>query len=233
MALVVSLASLARGLVQPSRRVRTVVPHLEAFGLPKFENPFDDRPGCTVGKLQVAVANEDMVATKVVAEAAERFERDRSRRALPDFVSNVCTALCRQSDRWLYASATSERFSPGAVDGDDHDLAYNRLVEFEASKFEVERTPSTSELETTSDGVRGMCVVSVVVCLEGDLTQVFDGAALSEGSMRDALRDISAASLVRGGDALYNGEVLWTPSSADESLFKDDMLLDFPELMAL
>ena len=53
-ALVVSLASLARGLVQPSRRVRTVVPHLEAFGLPKFENPFDDRPGCTVGKLQVA-----------------------------------------------------------------------------------------------------------------------------------------------------------------------------------
>jgi len=32
---------------------------------------------------------------------------------------------------------------------------------------------------------------------------------------------------------VYNAEVLWTPSSADEALFKDEMLVDFPELLAL
>ena len=82
-------------------------------------------------------------------------------------------------------------------------------------------------------GVRGMCVVSIVAVLEGDLIEVFEGAARSEQALRDALRDLSAACAVRGGDDLYNAEVLWTPSSADESLFLDEMLLDFPELMAL
>ena len=41
-------------------------------------DPFDDRPGATVGKLQIALANEDMAATRVVADCAVRFERDRT-----------------------------------------------------------------------------------------------------------------------------------------------------------
>ena len=204
-----------------------------SFQLPKLENPFDERPGATVGKLQVALANEDMVATKIVAEAAETFERDRSRRALPNFISTVATALCRQGDAWLYAACSGERFDPGRVERDDHERAYFKLVDTEAAKFEVERTPSTDELERTRSGVRGMCVVSIVVVLEGDLTTVFEGAADSEQKMRDALTDLGGACLVRGGDALYNAEVLWTPSSADEALFKDEALVDFPELMAL
>ena len=40
-------------------------------------DPFDDRPGATVGKLQIALANEDMAATRV-ADCAARSERDRS-----------------------------------------------------------------------------------------------------------------------------------------------------------
>ena len=50
-----------------------VAANVAAFGgfqLPKIDNPFDSRPGVTVGKLQVALANEDMRATKVVAQAA-------------------------------------------------------------------------------------------------------------------------------------------------------------------
>ena len=213
-----------------------VAAHVAAFGgfqLPKIDNPFDSRPGVTVGKLQVALANEDMRATKVVAQAAARFESDRSRRALPDFVNDVATQLCRRRGDWLYASCAGERFDGGAVDRDDHEVAYNRLVNAEAAKFEVERMPSQGELESTAAGVRGMCVVSLVVALEGDLLDAFTDAARSEASLSDALADVAAACLVRGGDALYNAEVLWTPSSADEALFKDDALLDFPELLQL
>ena len=53
--------------------------------------PFDDRPGATVGKLQIALANEDMAATRVVADCAARFERDRSRAALPKVIADVAT----------------------------------------------------------------------------------------------------------------------------------------------
>ena len=90
-----------------------VAAHVAAFGgfqLPKIDNPFDSRPGVTVGKLQVALANEDMRATKVVAQAAAKFESDRSRRALPDFVNDVATQLCRRRGDWLYASCAGERF---------------------------------------------------------------------------------------------------------------------------
>jgi len=53
--------------------------------------PFDDRTGATVGKLQIALANEDMAATRVVVDCAARFERDRSRAALPKVIADVAT----------------------------------------------------------------------------------------------------------------------------------------------
>ena len=78
----------------PRQRLRT----RRSFGGFKFENPFDDRPGATVGKLQIALANEDMSATRVVADCAARFERDRSRAALPKFIADVATSLARRAD---------------------------------------------------------------------------------------------------------------------------------------
>lgn len=227
-ALAVCAAALVPQTPTPPRRQRST---RRSFG--GFKNPFDDRPGATVGKLQIALANEDMAATKVVAGCAAKLEADRSRAALPKFIADVATVLARRADAWLYAASTSERFEPGRVENHDHETAYETLVNGEAAKFEEERTPSGAELERTAEGMRGMCVVSIVVCLEGDETALFEGAALSEAGLRNALRDLATRCGVRGGDLVYNAEVLWTPSSADESLFKDDMLLDFPELLAL
>ena len=84
-------------------------------------------------------------------------------------------------------------------------------------KFEEERTPSSAELEQTSEGMRGMCVVSIVVCLEGDETELFADAAASEPRLRTALRDLATRCGVQGGDLVYNAEGLWTPSSADDA----------------
>ena len=178
------------------------------FKLPNIENPFDDRPGATVGKLQIALANEDMAATRVVADCAARFERDRSRAALPKFIADVATSLARRADAWLYAASVGERFDPGRVERYDHETAYENLVNAEAAKFEEERTPSSAELERTSEGVRGMCVVSIVVCLEGDETELFADAAASEPRLRTALRDLATRCGVQGGDLVYNAEVL-------------------------
>ena len=81
------------------------------FKLPNIENPFDDRPGATVGKLQIALANEDMAATRVVADCAARFERDRSRAALPKVIADLATSLARRADAWLYAASAGESTS--------------------------------------------------------------------------------------------------------------------------
>ena len=111
----------------PRQRLRTRR-SFGGFKLPNIENPFDDRPGATVGKLQIALANEEMSATRVVADCAARFERDRSRAALPKFIADVATSLARRADAWLYAASVGERFDPGRVERYDHETAYENLV---------------------------------------------------------------------------------------------------------
>ena len=96
---VAALAACAAALSPtPTATPRQRLGTRRSFGGFKFENPFDDRPGATVGKLQIALANEDMAATRVVADCAARFERDRSRAALPKFIADVATSLARRAD---------------------------------------------------------------------------------------------------------------------------------------
>ena len=90
--------------------------------------PFDDRPGATVGKLQIALANEDMAATRVVADCVARFERDRSRAALPIVIADVATPLARRADAWLYAASVGGRFDPDRVERYDHETAHENLT---------------------------------------------------------------------------------------------------------
>ena len=90
--------------------------------------PFDDRPGATVGKLQIALANEDMSETRVVADCAARFERDGSRAALPKVIADVATFHARRAGAWLYAASVGERFDPDRVERHDHEAAYENLV---------------------------------------------------------------------------------------------------------
>lgn len=199
-----------------------------------FENPFDDRPGAAVGKLQVALSNSDMESSRFLADAARSLGDSPSPRALAKFVGDVATGLCRRSDAWMYASCESRTFNGDAVEKSEHERYFNRLVNVEAAKFEKEYVPTREELERPGDAARGMCVVSLVVALENTaMAELFDRAATSERAMTEALRDLAAAALVRNGEELLNAEILWTPSSPDEALFRDEMLLDFPELLAL
>ena len=89
--------------------------------------PFDDRPGATVGKLQIALANEDMAATRVVADCALRARREPRRFA--EIHRGRGHSLARRADAWLCAaSVVRERFDPDRVERYDHEAAHENLV---------------------------------------------------------------------------------------------------------
>mmetsp|Transcript_7743 Transcript_7743/g.11718 ORF Transcript_7743/g.11718 Transcript_7743/m.11718 type:complete len:257 (+) Transcript_7743:12-782(+) len=197
------------------------------------KNPFDRRPGATIGLLQVAMTNEKALASKFLGDEAKRLDA-RSARGLSMFVESICTGLSRRDDSWVYAHTSEKWFNGAEAERNDHERYYNRLTNKEAAKFEKEYIPSSQELKEASDDVAGgYCVASLIVALEGDLRSIFQGAANSVTDFRYALADLAAAATVDDGYSLFNAELLWTPSSPQETLLREDMLLDFPELLAL
>ncbi|KAJ8599621.1 hypothetical protein CTAYLR_004695 [Chrysophaeum taylorii] len=203
----------------------------EAFG--RLKNPFDRRPGATVGKVQIALANEKGQASKFVAEEVQRFN-SRTARGVANFVSSVCTGLCRRDSSWLYAACEGQFFGGGEVERSEHERYYNRLVNAEAAKFEKEYLPTAADIAREDQLLPGgICVVSIVVALEGNLDDLFLATPSSAPSLRNILYDLASAVEVDEGEELYNAEVLWTPSSPSETLLREDMLIDFPELLAI
>ena len=222
------VVALADGLVVAPPRIERARPLKGLFD--KFKNPFDDRPGATVGLLQVALLNDDAKTTKFVGDAARKLDSSSSR-GLSRFVEGICNGLSRRSNDWMYAHCASTYFGPGSCERSEHERYYNRVVNTEAVKFDKEYLPTSADLAkaATSDKTAlGYCVVSLVIALEGDLRDIFDASSITD--LRQSFSDVAAAATVDAGDALYNAEVLWTPSSPDESLFREDLLLDFPEL---
>lgn len=196
------------------------------------KNPFDRRPGATVAKVQVALSNSNWLVSRFVGEKARSMDGDTAQ-GLADFISDICTGLARRQSDWLYAAEQHEFFGGGAVERAEHERCYNRFVSAEAAKFEKEYLPTAAEMKQANEQPGGICVVSIICALEGDFVDLFESAPSSIPSLLNALTDLAGAVQIDGGYNLYNGEVLWTPSSPDETLFKEDVLLDFPELMAL
>ena len=59
----------------------------------------------------------------------------------------------------------------------------------------------------------------------------FDGAGYSIAQTKEVLASIASDCLVDDGYCVNAVEVLWTPGEKDEVLTKNDMILDFPELI--
>ena len=90
--------------------------------------PFDLRPGATVGKLQIALANEDMAATRSSPTARRASSATGAAPLCRNFIADVATSLARRADAWLYAASVGERFDPDRVERYDHETAYENLV---------------------------------------------------------------------------------------------------------
>lgn len=59
----------------------------------------------------------------------------------------------------------------------------------------------------------------------------FDGAGYSIAQTKEVLASISADCMVDDGYCLNALEIFWTPSDRKEVLSKNDVILDFPELI--
>jgi uncharacterized membrane protein len=64
-------------------------------------------------------------------------------------------------------------------------------------------------------------------------TYRFDGAGYSLVQTKEILASIASDCLVDDGYCVNAVEVLWTPGDKDEVLLKNDMIIDFPELIDL
>eukprot|EP00980_Cylindrotheca_fusiformis_P008247 scaffold1736_cov127-Cylindrotheca_fusiformis.AAC.61 len=220
------MATSVLGFLQ--RQVRPSFPKVTRVNL--FDKLFEEEgtlgKGITVGRVQVALNSPDRSDNSIFALLEDcATDTGNEPEELSRMANDVCLALMRKSDDWIAACSTSQWFK-----GDDAGKAesyYNELANNEAMKFEKEYIPDEDD-----DGKAG----SSTICLQ-DLKWPtnfrFDGAGYSLAQTNEVLSSIASDCLVDDGYCVNAVEVLWTPSDKDEVLSKNDMIIDFPELIDL
>lgn len=208
-----------------TRHVQTTR-QLDMFGK-MFEESGPLGKGITVGKVQVALNCPERGPSSIYGLlASESRAMSDDPYDLATFCRDVCLALLRKKDDWTAACSQSQWFSE--KDAGKAESLYNEWTNREAAKFEKEYVP-----ESESDkGGPTVLVVSIIVEIQGDETK-FDGAGFSFSGTVDVLNALASDCMVEEGECLNAVEVFWTPSESDEVLTKQDLLMDFPELIDL
>ena len=140
---------------------------------------------------------------------------------LQALVSDTCLAMLRSSQDWLAGRTAS---STAGLLSNDVEPTYNKLVVQERSKWESEQR----SLRRDAPGQPTYLVATLVVLLR-------KGRALPEISSTSDLREAiqQLASEVAVEDNLIGAEVLWTPEDNNDVMDRDDMFLNFPELVVV
>uniref|UniRef100_A0A6T0A215 DUF1517 domain-containing protein n=1 Tax=Chrysotila carterae TaxID=13221 RepID=A0A6T0A215_CHRCT len=142
---------------------------------------------------------------------------------LQQLVSDTCLAMLRSSNDWL-AARTSTNLK--GFFKNDVESQYNRIVVQERSKWESEQQQLSRT--TSKAGQPTYMVVTLVVLLrEGSELPAISGTP----TLRDAIAQLAADVSVE--DNLIAAEVLWTPEEDDDVMDRDDMFLNFPELITI
>jgi len=184
--------------------------------------------GITVGKVQVCLRSSDRSASSIFGLLEDHADLDSdANEDLSRMANDVCLDLMRKSDDWVSACSSGKWFS-----GNDAAKAegyYNELANDIATKFEKEYLPDVDSEET---GGPTLVVVSLVLEIQGDSTK-FEGAGYSVAQTKEVLSSIASDCLIDDGYCVNAVEALWTPSERKEVLSKNDIIVDFPELIDL
>lgn len=184
--------------------------------------------GITVGKVQVALTSKNRSDRSIFGLLEDHASLDSdSNEDLSRMANDVCLDLMRKEDDWVAACSTGKWFSE--KDGGKAESYYNELANNEAAKFEKEYLPDEDDEEV---GGPTLVVVSLILEIQGDSTK-FDGAGYSISQTREVLASIASDCLIDDGYCVNAVEALWTPSDREEILSKEDISLDFPELIDL
>jgi len=184
--------------------------------------------GITVGKVQVALRSSDRSDTSIFGLLEDHASLDsKDNEDLSRMANDVCLDLMRKTDDWVSACSTSKWFSE--KDAGKAESYYNELANAEAAKFEKEYVPDDDEEE---HGGPTLVVVSLILEIQGDETK-FGNAGYSIAQTKEVLASIASDCLIDEGYCVNAFESLWTPSDRNEVLTKNDINLDFPELIDL
>lgn len=195
-----------------------------------FDKMFEEEgmlgKGITVGKVQVALQSADRSDRSIFALLEDHATLDSAANEdLSRMANDVCLDLMRKQDDWVASASCYKWFS--GKDAGKAESYYNELANTEATKFEKEHLPDEDNDEV---GGPTLVVVSLILEIQGDST-TFEGAGYSIVKTREVLASIASDCLIDDGYCVNACEVLWTPSERNEVLTKDDIVLDFPELI--
>ena len=131
------------------------------------------------------------------------------------------------SSFWAESTSIASPASASETAGiltNDVEPSYNRFVVQERAKWESERRVLTR----TAPGQPTYMVATLVVLLrQGSTLPDISGAT----DLRQALQNLAAEVSVE--DNLMGAELLWTPEDANDVMDRDDMFLNFPELVTI
>jgi len=165
----------------------------------------EDRQTSLAGKLQSIARTAD----------AGSYE------GLQALCSDTCLAMLRTSKDWLAARTVS---STSTMFQNDVESTYNRLVVQERAKWDME----AKSLKRSAPGQPTYMVATLVVLLRsGSELPAISGVS----DLREAIAQLAADVSVE--DNLLAAEVLWTPEDTNDVMDRDDMFLNFPELVSI
>ena len=190
--------------------------------------------GITIGKVQVALSTTDRSKNSIFGALKEAVNDNRgsTNYDLACLAQDVCLSLLRRKSSWTDASSTSQWFKEddsGMAESLFNDWANREAVKFE-KEYPVNNVADNDDGTTTTTATS--VVVSILLELVGDRTQ-FDGAGFSLTQTEDVLQSIASDVMVEDGDCVNAVEVFWSPGEPTEVLTKQDLIVDFPELITL
>lgn len=217
------------GFLASTKSPRNYLSSTETFLFDKlFEEEGMLGKGITVGKVQVCLRSSDRSATSIFGLLEDHADLDSdANEDLSRMANDVCLDLMRKSDDWVSACSSGKWFSE--KDGGKAEGYYNELANEIATKFEKEYLPDEDDENV---GGPTLIVVSLVLEIQGDSTK-FEGAGYSFAQTKEILASIASDCLIDDGYCINAVEALWTPSDRKEVLAKNDIIIDFPELIDL
>eukprot|EP00640_Fibrocapsa_japonica_P001507 CAMPEP_0113934494 /NCGR_PEP_ID=MMETSP1339-20121228/1817_1 /TAXON_ID=94617 /ORGANISM="Fibrocapsa japonica" /LENGTH=388 /DNA_ID=CAMNT_0000936327 /DNA_START=73 /DNA_END=1239 /DNA_ORIENTATION=+ /assembly_acc=CAM_ASM_000762 len=204
------------------------------------EGPSSLGQGVSVLKFQLALNVKDRTAMSLLNDlrVVSESSSTSSRFGLSNVVSEVALTLLRRSAEWEAVASELQYFGPR--DASKAESAFGRISTGERSKVQQESGQVdgmsvggfANQKVGAGDGDATLAVVTIALALRGDSLKSFDGVN-NISQAQAALRAISADVATDGGENVLAAEVLWTPENPSEVLSKQDVIMDFPELMDL
>jgi uncharacterized membrane protein len=194
--------------------------------------------GTSVLSLSVAVEvpnRDDPNSLLSVLTRISQTANTGDRKGVQNLTSQVALEVLRRKSSIQSASSDYQHFR----DVGKAERQFNKWSVEQRSKFEQENAnvfggvdrsvkvnrPVSSNKRDNDNAT--MAVITLVMAIQGDSTKIPKISNLK--SVEDALRKIASDAKV--DDCLVSAEVLWTPEDRSETLTRQDIIADYPELI--